>query len=58
MKGFGLDYFFGIFDGLRGLRRVQKNNFSKFSIYTFIKIEIELIINFIKYCLNFINRHI
>ena len=58
MKGFGLDYFFGIFDGIRGLGSIKKTDFSKFSIFTFIKIEIELIINLIKYCFNFVNRHI
>ena len=58
IKGFGLDYFFGIFDGFRGLNRIKKTDFAKFSIYTFIKIEIELIINLIKYCFNFFNRHI
>lgn len=58
MKGFGLDYFFGIHDGLTGLSHIKKTDFSKFSIYRFIKIEIELIINLVKYCFNFINRHI
>lgn len=58
LKGFGLDYFFGIFDGFRGLNRIKKTDFTTISIYTFIKIEIELVISLIKYCLNFLNRHI
>ena len=56
-KGFGLDYFFGVFDGLKNLHLVDKHNSSKFNFLTYIFIEIELIINTIKYCINFLNRH-
>ena len=58
MRGYGLDYFFGIFDGLRNLDKIKKNNFFKFNFITYIKIEFELILNTFKYLFNFINRHI
>ena len=57
MKGYGLDYFFGIHDGFTNLKLVKKNDSSKISIFSYIKIEIDLIINTIKYVKNFICRH-
>lgn len=56
-KGFGLDYFFGIFDGLQTLNCIKKHVFKKENIFTYIMIEIELVINTIKYILNFLKRH-
>lgn len=56
-KGFGLDYFFGIFDGFKNINKLKKKDFTKYNIFTFIQIEIELIINTIKYVLNFAKRH-
>lgn len=58
VKGYGLDYFFGIYDGIKNLNQIKKNDFSKFNIYTFIRIEIELIFGTIKYIFNFISRHL
>ena len=57
MKGLGLDYFFGIFDGFRSLNKITKNDFKKFDLWTYIKIEFELIINTLKYAINFVYRH-
>lgn len=57
-KGFGLDYFFGIFDAIRSLDKIERFDFSNISIYRFIKIEIDLILNLIFYIRNFINRKI
>lgn len=56
-KGFGLDYFFGIFDGFRNLKYITCNRPKNFNIYTYIIIEIELIINFFKYVINYFRRH-
>ena len=56
-RGFGLDYFFGIYDGIKCLKTIKKNDFNKINLFSYIYIEIELIINTIKYILNFINRH-
>ena len=56
MKGFGLDYFFGIFDGLKNLSLIKKNDFNKISILDIIMTEIYLIINTLKYVNNFIKR--
>lgn len=57
LKGYGLDYFFGIFDGFKNLNTIKKNDFTKINIANFILIEIELIINTFKYVLNFVKRH-
>lgn len=57
-RGFGLDYFFGIFDAIKNINNIKKNDFKKFDIYTYVMIEIELIINSFKYLFNFIKRHI
>ena len=57
-KGFGLDYFFGIFDAIRSLDKIEKCDFSNISIYRFIKIELDLIFNLILYIKNFLNRKI
>lgn len=57
-KGFGLDYFFGIYDGVKNIPTIKKNDFNKIGIFSFICIEIELIINTIRYILNLIYRHI
>ena len=56
MKGFGLDYFFGIFDGLKNLSLIKKNDFSKISILDIIMTEIYLIVNTLKYVNNFIKQ--
>lgn len=58
MKGFGLDYFFGIFDGFRNLHLIKKNDFEKYSIFNYIYIELVLIINTIKYVINFVKRKV
>lgn len=57
-KGFGLDYFFGIFDGFKTLKTIKPNDFEKISIFNFIFIELQLIINTFKYAINFVKRHI
>ena len=57
-KGFGLDYFFGLFDGMRGIHKIERCDFSNISIFRIIKIEIDLIINLILYVKNFLNRKI
>ena len=57
-KGFGLDYFFGIHEGFTKVKNINKNNFSKFGILTYIKIEFELIINTLVYLSNFLKRHL
>lgn len=57
-RGFGLDYFFGIFDGFRGIKYIKKNDFKKIGIFKFFEIEIELILNTFKYIVNFLKRHI
>ena len=36
MKGFGLDYFFGLFDGFRNLKLIKKNDFQNISIGSII----------------------
>ena len=56
-KGFGLDYFFGIVDGFRTLGSIRKTEFKKYNPFYFVKIEIELIINFVKYIKNYTIRH-
>lgn len=56
MKGFGLDYFFGVFDGFKNLSLIKKNDFNKISIFNILFVEIQLIINTIKYVLNFAKR--
>ena len=57
-NGFGLDYFFGIVDGLRSLSLVKKAEFDKSKIFDYILIEFELIKNTIMYVINFVKRHI
>lgn len=57
-KGFGLDYFFGIYDGIKNVPNIKKNDFSKISVLNFVYIEIELIVNTIRYILNLIYRHV
>lgn len=57
IKGFGLDYFFGVFDGFKNLNLIKKTDFTKFNIFTFVFIELELFINTIKYFINSIKRH-
>ena len=57
IKGYGLDYFFGIFDGFKNIKTIKKNDFKNINILLFIVIELELIINTFKYILNFIKRH-
>lgn len=57
-KGFGLDYFFGIFDAFRNLDKLDKFDFSNLSIWRFVKIELELILNLVLYIKNFINRKV
>ena len=57
-NGFGLDYFFGIVDGLRSLNLIKKAEFDKTKIFNYILIELELIKNTIMYAINFVKRHI
>ena len=57
MKGFGLDYFFGIYDGLTNLKLIRKNDCNNISLFNYIKIEFDLIVNTFKYIKNFISRH-
>ena len=57
-KGFGIDYFFGIIDGIRGCKYVERFDFSKTSIFRLIKIEIDMIINTIEYIIQFLKRKI
>ena len=57
LKGYGLDYFFGIFDGFKNLSLIKKNDFKNINVFSFVIIEIELIINTFKYLFNFIKRH-
>ena len=56
-KGFGFDYLFGTIDGIKNIGMIDRTDFSNASIFTYISIEIELIINTFKYILNFIKRH-
>ena len=56
MKGFGLDYFFGVFDGLNNLKLIKKNDFAKIPFINIVLLELYLIINTFKYVLNFIKR--
>ena len=57
-KGFGLDYFFGIVDGFRGLNLIEKAEFDKTKLFNYILIEFELIKNTFMYIINFVKRHI
>ena len=57
LKGYGIDYFFGVFEGFKEINRIKITDFSQFNVFTFIIIEIELIINTIKYFLNYFYRH-
>ena len=54
--GFGLDYFFGIVDGFRGIKNLTKVDFKKVNILNVIFVEIYLIVNLINYTKNFVNR--
>ena len=54
--GFGLDYFFGIVDGFRGIKNLEKVDFKKINIINIMYIEIYLALNLIKYTENFLNR--
>ena len=56
MKGFGLDYFFGIFDGFRNLKMIKKNDFAKIPVLNIVLVEIYLIVNTLKYVYNYIKR--
>ncbi len=58
LKGFGLDYFFGIFDGFKNINLIKKNDFNKISLINILLIEIYLIVNTIKYVINFIKRKV
>lgn len=57
-KGFGLDYFFGLVDGFRGLNLIEKAEFDKTKLFNYILIEFELIKNTFMYIINFVKRHI
>ena len=57
IKGFGSDYLLGTIDGIKNLYMIDRVNFKKISIFTFINIEFELVINTFKYALNYIERH-
>ena len=55
-KGFGIDYFFGIIEGFRDLKYVERFDFRKVSIFRLIKIEFEIILNSIEYIMQFLKR--
>lgn len=57
IRGFGLDYFFGIVEGFKTIFTLEKVKYSNKNLFNYIFIEIELIINTFKYILNFIKRH-
>ena len=57
-KGFGVDYFFGIVDGLRNAKKIKKINFNEINLFQLIYIELELLINTFKYIFNFAKRHL
>lgn len=57
VRGFGLDYFFGFFDGIRGVSKIKKVDLKNFSIINYIVIEYYLIVNLFKYILNYLKRH-
>lgn len=56
-RGFGLDYFFGLFDGLKTVKNIKRIDFKKVGIFDFVHIELMLIINTFRYVVNFIKRH-
>ena len=56
-KGFGPDYLLGIIDGIRNVGMINRVEFKKISLFTFVRIECELIVNTFKYVFNFIERH-
>ena len=58
MKGYGLDYFFGIHDGLTNLKLIKKTDNKKINFFSYLAIEIDLIINTFKYIKNFLSRHV
>ena len=57
VRGYGFDYLLGTIDGIRNIGMIDRVDFRKISIFTFIGIEVELIINTFKYMYNFIKRH-
>ena len=56
-KGFGIDYLLGIINGLSNLNMIERVDFKKINLFIFIRIEIELLINTIKYFINLKLRH-
>ena len=56
-KGFGLDYFFGIFDAFKNIKHIERVDFNKVSPFRLFSIEIELVVNLFKYIKNFLIRH-
>ena len=57
-KGFGIDYLFGMVDGLKNVKKLTKVNFANIDFFKFINIEFELLINTFLYIKNFAKRHI
>lgn len=57
IRGFGLDYFFGIVDGFKNISTLERVKYNNRNLFNYIFIEIELIINTFKYVFNFIKRH-
>lgn len=57
MRGFGLDYFFGVVDGFKTIFSLERVKYNNKNLFNYIFIEIELIINTFKYIYNFIKRH-
>ena len=55
-KGFGIDYFFGIIEGFRDLKYVERFDFKKVSIFRLISIEFEIYLNSIKYIFQLLAR--
>lgn len=56
--GYGLDYFFGLIDGIRGLRDIERNDFKKINPLKFIEVEIDLFFNTFDYIFEYINRKV
>ncbi|MBQ2205117.1 MAG: glycosyltransferase family 2 protein, partial [Lachnospiraceae bacterium] len=56
-KGFGLDYFFGIFDAFKNIKHIERVDFNKVSPFRLFSIETELVVNLFKYIKNFLIRH-
>lgn len=57
MRGFGFDYFFGIFDGFKTVKSIKPVDFKKINPFEYVYIELMLIINTFKYAINFFKRH-